>query len=100
MWNRLSANCPLFETIHLLLTSDDFKPLVPLLVDSVNRTAQAKAEVAVIPANTAHIVFDNIEARITIPLLSILHVVNDYCLKHGYRTVGIRAQFQHTKTHL
>jgi len=79
----------LYEAIISSVKRDDFGPLVPVLIDSVNRTAQAGAEIAIISANTMHAVFDEVAAATVIPLLSILDVVSDYCKKHGYGRVGI-----------
>ncbi len=62
---------------------------MPALVDSIDRTAKAGADIAIISANTVHTVFYKVAAKITILVLSILDVASDYCLKKGYTHVGI-----------
>ncbi|KAJ5676653.1 uncharacterized protein N7477_002286 [Penicillium maclennaniae] len=69
--------------------TDDFDALSIVLSDSVNSTAKAGAQFAIIPSNTPHIVFPEILAKSTIPVLSILEVTADHCVKQGYKRVGI-----------
>jgi aspartate racemase len=78
-----------YEAINWAVTQDDWESLLPHLVDSVDRTAKAGADIAIISANTVHIVFDKVAAQAAIPVLSILDVTSDYCLKKGYARVGI-----------
>ncbi|KAJ5359234.1 Aspartate racemase [Penicillium cataractarum] len=83
------THTPLFEGIDQAVKTGDFDSLVAVLSESINRTAQAGAEFAIIPSNTPHIVLDETAKHSTIPVLSILEVTAGYCEKHGYKRVGI-----------
>ncbi|CEO59089.1 hypothetical protein PMG11_03777 [Penicillium brasilianum] len=78
-----------FEGINQAVKSGNFDSLAEILGESINRTAQAGAEFAIIPSNTPHIVFDETAKHSTIPVLSILNVTASHCEKHGYKRVGI-----------
>lgn len=52
---------------------------------SIERLAKAGAHLAVIAANTPHIVFDQLEARSPIPLISIVRATRDAALAAGAR---------------
>jgi aspartate racemase len=80
---------PLYEGIKNAVKTDNFDALSTVLSDSVNSTAKAGAEFAIIPSNTPHIVFPETLAKSTIPVLSILEVTADHCVKLGCKRVGI-----------
>jgi aspartate racemase len=86
---QIVTHTPLYAELNNSIKSDNFQSMVPLLSDSINRTAKAGAEFAIIPANTLHIVFDDITCQSDIPILSILEVSADHCAKQGYKSVGI-----------
>ncbi|OOQ87792.1 hypothetical protein PEBR_16529 [Penicillium brasilianum] len=83
------THTPPFEGINQDVKSGNFDSLAEILSESINRTAQAGAEFAIIPSNTPHIVFDETAKHSTIPVLSILDVTANHCEKHGYKRVGI-----------
>lgn len=83
------THTPLYEGIKNAVKTDNFDALSTVLSDSVNSTARAGAEFAIIPSNTPHIVFPEVLAKSTIPVLSILEVTADHCVKQGYKRVGI-----------
>ncbi|KAJ5091226.1 Aspartate racemase [Penicillium alfredii] len=85
----IATHTPLFEEIGRAVQTSDFNSLAAVLSDSINRIAKAGADVAIISANTMHIVFDEIAAQSQIPILSILEVTAEYCTKHGYQRVGV-----------
>ncbi|MFA7667596.1 MAG: amino acid racemase [Burkholderiaceae bacterium] len=86
---QIVTHTPLFEVIGRSVTHDDFQSLATVLADSINCTARAGADFAIIPSNTMHGVFDDIARQSDIPVLSILDVAGDHCVEHGYRRVGI-----------
>ena len=49
----------------------------------------AGADFIVIATNTMHLVFDQVQAKVTIPLLSLLDAVGDAILGRGIETVGL-----------
>lgn len=83
------THTPLFEMIDRAVAHDDFQALAPVLIDSVNRTAKAGADFAIIPSNTMHVVFDAVAKQSEIPVMSILEVTSDHCAKHNFGRVGI-----------
>jgi aspartate racemase len=71
--------------IALHLVQHDRAALVEYFTESLERLASAKASFAAITANTPHIIFDELAARSSIPLLSIV----DVCAEES-RRLGLR----------
>lgn len=86
---QIVTHTPLYGDLEQALKSGDNQALAASLADSINRTAKAGAEFAIISANTPHIAFDDIVAQSNIPVLSILDVAADHCKKRGYKRVGV-----------
>lgn len=86
---EIVTHTPLFEAIGDAAAHGNFAALAGVLADSVDRTAKAGADFAIIPSNTVHLVFEEIAAKATVPVLSILDVAAAYCRKAGYKRVGI-----------
>ena len=59
--------------------------LVDYLAAALDRLARAGADVGLMAANTPHIVFDELEARSPIPLISIVRATRDAALAAGLR---------------
>jgi len=59
------------------------------LVEGVGQLAAAGADFALISANTPHIVFDEVQARSPIPLLSIVEATRDAVRARGFRRVAL-----------
>ncbi|KAJ5158140.1 uncharacterized protein N7500_007791 [Penicillium coprophilum] len=78
-----------YEELQHALRSADNQSLAELIAHSINRTAKAGAEFAIISANTPHIVFDEVVAQSDIPVLSILDFATNHCKNQGYKTVGV-----------
>lgn len=49
----------------------------------------AGADVILIATNTMHLVFDEVQARVTVPMLSLLDAVGSAILARGLKTVGL-----------
>jgi aspartate racemase len=85
----------------IVITSLDPFPLLALLgagktdavadvfVREVERLARAGAELAAICANTPHIVYDAVAARVPIPMVSIVEAACAEAGRRGYRRVGL-----------
>jgi aspartate racemase len=71
------------------LVQSDRGALVEYLVASAGRLAGAGVDFIAITANTAHIVFDEVAARTTLPLLSIVEVCAAEAALRGYAKVGL-----------
>ena len=59
------------------------------LSEAAQRLQRAGADVIVIATNTMHLVVDQVQAAVTVPVLSLLDVVADAILARGMRTVGL-----------
>lgn len=59
------------------------------LSDAAKRLEAAGADVIVIAANTMHLVFDQVQASVRVPVLSLLDAVADAILEGGLYTVGL-----------
>lgn len=83
-----------------MLDAADFGRLANYLSGSIERLAQAGAELALIAANTPHIVFDEVQRRSPIRLLSIVQAACDEAQRRGCERLALlgtaftmRAQF-------
>jgi aspartate racemase len=72
-----------------MLDANDLAGLADYLSTSVARLGQAGAEIALIAANTPHIVFDEVQGRSSIPMLSIVEAVRDHVLGLGLKRLGL-----------
>jgi aspartate racemase len=72
-----------------LVTAAPREELVEYLLDNVLHLAQAGADLALLAANTPHIVFGELSARSPIPLVSIVKATCDYAEAHGLRRLGL-----------
>ncbi|MEC3885146.1 amino acid racemase [Halobacillus sp. HZG1] len=73
--------------------TDDFSYLTNLLLESVEIVKNSGAEFAVIPANTAHYVFDEVQENSSIPLLNIIDLTVEECVKNDIRKVSVLGTF-------
>ena len=71
------------------LNADDRAGLVEFMIEPVEMLAKAGAEVGLFAANTAHIVFDEIQERSPIPLVSIVAATCDAAEKMQLERVGL-----------
>ncbi|MEN3030500.1 aspartate/glutamate racemase family protein [Chromobacterium amazonense] len=86
---RFVLDQPDFGIVHQAQDDDRWDKVADSIVGSLQRLAGAGAELAVIPANTVHLVVDDIRARAPIPLISMLDVVADACAARGLKRVAI-----------
>src|SRR5262245_43582116 len=73
----------------LRLVASDRPALVEYLAASVRRLARAGADFAAMTANTPHIVFEEVAARSTIPLISIVVACAEEARRRGLRRLGL-----------
>jgi aspartate racemase len=59
------------------------------LSEAAQRLEAAGADLIVIATNTMHLVFDQVQASVTVPMLSLLDAVGDAILARGIETVGL-----------
>ena len=73
----------------LHLVEHDHPGLVAYLLDSLHRLAGAGVDLAIIAANTAHVVFDELAAESPVPLLSIVEACALEARRRGWGRVGL-----------
>jgi aspartate racemase len=72
-----------------MLDANDLAGLTNYISDSVERLTHAGAEIALIAANTPHLVFDQVQARSTIPMISIVQATCDHARGLGLKRLGL-----------
>lgn len=76
---------------HLLgmMMKGDSKGVADYLCGAVEQLVNAGADVAIIAANTPHIVFDEVQTRSRIPMVSIVEAVAEHVAVAGMTSVGL-----------
>lgn len=77
------------ERLVSWINAGELGPFTDYLVSGVETLARAGADFAVLAANTAHIVFDQIRARSPLPLISIAEATCEQARKLGLRRPGL-----------
>ena len=72
-----------------LLDAGRLGDLADYLADGVESLVRAGADFGFIAANTPHLVFDEVQRRATIPLLSIVRATSDYAKARGLQRAGL-----------
>jgi aspartate racemase len=72
-----------------MLDTNDLAGVAAYLGESVDRLARAGADVAVMAANTAHIVFDEVQRRSPIPLIRIVEAACDDAKRLGLKRLAL-----------
>lgn len=78
-----------FHEYHQLLQNEDWENLANLMLLSVHELAKHNLDFIIIPANTVHIVIENLITRSPVKILSILEVVANECISNNYKRVAI-----------
>jgi len=73
----------------LKLVAADHRAFSDYLFESLQRLAGAGVDFAVLSANTAHIVFDDLSARCAVPLLSIVETCAAEAQRLGLKRAGL-----------
>jgi len=77
------------ERLLRLTARGDSRGLAEYLLLEIGRLADAGAQLGFVAANTAHIVFDELQARSPIPLVGIVSAARDAALALGLSRVGV-----------
>lgn len=72
-----------------LCQQKQYEALADMLVNGIDKIYRAGATVGLIAANTPHIVFDEVQRRSPIPLISIITATLDKVKQNKQRTVGL-----------
>ncbi|MCM3741209.1 amino acid racemase [Oceanobacillus luteolus] len=71
------------------ISKDDLQGLANYLVEAIETLEKVGADFAVISANTPHIVFDEVNQRVSIPVYSIVEETVREAEKQGLKKVGL-----------
>lgn len=71
------------------LDAGDLESLTNYLAEAVARLANAGADFAIISANTPHLVFDQVQARSSLPLISIVETACEEAQRRSITRVGL-----------
>lgn len=72
-----------------MLDADDLTGLTNYISAAIDRLARAGAEIALLAANKPHLVFDAVQQRSPIPLLSIVDAARDHARGLGLKRLGL-----------
>jgi len=86
---RVIINCVDLKRVVDGITGSDLADVTECLVDAVEALARAGADFGLIAANTPHIVFDDVQLRSPIPLISIVEAACDGAKAAGLTRIGI-----------
>jgi aspartate racemase len=78
-----------FWAMRGLLDSGDDAGLADMLVRDIEVLARAGAGLAIIAANTPHMVFDRVQPRVAVPLVSIVEATREAAETQGLRRLGL-----------
>lgn len=71
------------------MTANELEKVTDYLEDEIEKLQKAGADFAALTANTPHIVFDELERRCKLPLVSIVEAVCERVQALGFKTVGL-----------
>ena len=72
-----------------MLDVNDLAALAAYVSESVERLTRAGAEIALMAANTPHIVFEEVARRAAIPMISLVKATCERALALGFRKLGL-----------
>jgi len=72
-----------------LIAANELSEVTAYLSGEMERLARARADVGLFAANTPHIVFDELQRRSSIPLISIVEATRDAAEELGLRRLGL-----------
>ncbi len=70
-------------------TANQLDPVTDFLAEEIEKLARAGADFALIAANTPHLVFDELERRVRIPMLSIIEATATAATAAGVRRLAL-----------
>ncbi|HKR11001.1 MAG TPA: amino acid racemase [Pyrinomonadaceae bacterium] len=71
------------------MTAGELAKVADGLAVEIEKLRRAGADLAALTANTPHIVFDELQQRSSLPLISIVEATRDEVQKRGLQTVGL-----------
>jgi aspartate racemase len=86
---EIVTHTPPYAGIRKAVENDDLSDLPETLIKSIGVLGRAGAELAIIPSNTMHLVFDRVSAGSAVPILNIAAVAAEFCRSKGFARVGV-----------
>jgi aspartate racemase len=86
---RLVINSVNLTTFLRLVESGQLDQVADFFEGEIKRVAAAGADIALFASNTPHLVFDELQRRTTLPLISIVEVACKATVHAGYKRVGL-----------
>lgn len=77
-----------FELLRLC-EEQKYDEMTEYLLKAIDSLAKSGADFAALSANTPHIVFDRLQERSPLPLVSIIEAARDYAVNHGMKKLGL-----------
>ncbi|MBP1577616.1 MAG: amino acid racemase [Oscillospiraceae bacterium] len=77
-----------FELLRLC-EEQKYDEMTDYLLKAIDYLAKSGADFAALSANTPHIVFDRLQERSPLPLVSIIEAARDYAVNHGMKKLGL-----------
>jgi aspartate racemase len=71
------------------MNANELEKVTDYLVLEIERLQSSGADFAALSSNTPHIVFDEIQRRVKLPLISIVEAACDKVQRDGFKTVGL-----------
>jgi aspartate racemase len=68
---------------------DQWEPIADGLTEAAHRLEAAGADFIIIATNTMHLVFDQVQADVQIPMLSLVDAVGDVIVQKRFTTIGL-----------
>ncbi len=72
-----------------IIEAEQWDRMADWLVVRLHALQQAGAEFAAIGSNTPHLVFEQVQSRSPLPLVSIVAATRDYCRDRGFKRPGL-----------
>ena len=89
MMPDLSIESVNFRKAWEYVSTRQYDKLADYLSEKVENLVKSGAEIIALTAATMHIVFDEIEEKTNVPLVSIPKAVRDEAIRKGYKKVGL-----------
>lgn len=70
-----------------LIESQEYEKLIEKLIIAITQLKNAGADFVAISSNTPHIIFNQLEEKSPLPLISIVEATTSYIKKHGFKKV-------------
>lgn len=77
-----------FDVLRLC-SEEKYDELTEYLMNAINNLVDCGADFVALSANTPHIVFDNLQEKSTVPLVSIIEATRDEAIRLNMRKLGL-----------